>query len=387
MSEKDISLYIHIPFCKERCDYCDFLSFSGMGVDVQSVYIDALIKEIDMYRNLIDGPVTIYIGGGTPSFLPVKLLRKLFNHLSSLIVGENLKEFTVEVNPESLVRDKLNVMIDAGVNRISIGVQSFSDRALKSVNRITRMRDINRALELINSRSGVKNYSIDLIIGIQSRGELEKDLEYILMLRPPHVSVYLLHISPGTPLYKSIKNRKFIPPCDEEISDMYLFACEKLENANYEHYEISNFAINGFRSMHNCRYWDYGDYIGVGAGAVSKLGSKRWENIRSLKDYIDTVRHGRRPVSLEEMLTEAIQVREKIMLSLRRKFGVDYDILARHVLKDREEFKNYVKFLIEHGYAVKENNRLRLTDRGFLVSNEIIAEIFDYIEAGTSLNA
>jgi len=384
LGSETLSLYIHIPFCKRKCYYCDFLSFP---VDVSKKnqennqieeYVDFLIKELSFYKK--KKFKTIYIGGGTPSILNESLLIKLLSNLREYARG--LKEYTMEINPESFTRDKFDIISSFGVNRISIGVQSFSDMVLKSVNRSTRVKDIFNSIGILKEKK-FENFNIDLIMGIQGRNQYLDDLNMAVKLMPSHLSIYLLHLSEQTVYYKMYRNGKIRLLDDDTMAELYAISCDYLAKSGYKHYEISNFAKSGYESIHNLNYWLYGDYVGIGLGAVSKIDNRRITNEKILKKYYEKLSNGELPVGNIEYLNRDKQMRERLMLMLRTSRGFEIkEIEDTLKMKNNGRLKNFKKMLeiiMKNGYAKVRNGRILFTEKGFLSSNYIISEFFDLL--------
>ena len=373
------SLYIHIPFCKQKCYYCDFSSFTKKNDLIVENYLNYLFKELRFYKNY--NFRTVYIGGGTPSILSEKLLEKFLSRLDSWI--KDLDEYTIEVNPESVTEKKIGIILEHGINRISIGVQTFSDAVLRSLNRPTRKKDIYKCINLLRDKN-FRNYNIDLILGIQSYENYKDDLKKAVGLEPKHISSYILHLSKETKLYEMKLKGEFYPLNEEKLLELYKYSCSYLEKIGYKHYEISNFAKPGFESLHNLNYWFYGDYIGVGLGAVSKLERKRIKNTSLLKEYFLKLDNGALPVANIEYLDDIKQLKEKTMLILRTNRGLSVDRIKEcieNINKERvEEFEKFISILVSNYYARVKNGKIILTNKGFLSSNYIISEFFDLLD-------
>jgi len=341
-------------------------------------YVDFLIKELSFYKK--KKFKTIYIGGGTPSILNESLLIKLLSNLREYARG--LKEYTMEINPESFTRDKFDIISSFGVNRISIGVQSFSDMVLKSVNRSTRVKSIFNSIGILKERK-FENFNIDLIMGIQGRNQYLDDLNMAVKLMPSHLSIYLLHLSEQTVYYKMYRNGKIRLLDDDTMAELYAISCDYLAKSGYKHYEISNFAKSGYESIHNLNYWLYGDYVGIGLGAVSKIDNRRITNEKILKKYYEKLSNGELPVGNIEYLNRDKQMRERLMLMLRTSRGFEIkEIEDTLKMKNNGRLKNFKKMLeiiMKNGYAKVRNGRILFTEKGFLSSNYIISEFFDLL--------
>jgi len=372
------SLYIHIPFCKQKCYYCDFLSFTNYNKSFIDLYITYLIKELSFYKNRIFS--TIYIGGGTPSILSAQQLEKLLSSIGTIFPLHKVVEYTIEVNPESLQEDFLKAMIAHGINRVSLGVQSFSDRVLQKINRPTQKKDIIRALHLVE-KYDIANYNIDLIMGIQGSTIFKKDLSYAVQYQPSHISVYMLHVSPDSFLSALIERRQFTVWADKTYEIWYLFTVDFLGNAGYMQYEISNFAMNGYESVHNCTYWKQGEWIGVGIGAVSSIGPLRRFNVRDMKLYVDRLDADSLPVKEEEYLDVKKLCKEWIMLSLRMKKGISVNALKQCVQrKNIKQLNELIHILIDEQYGRVERKYLYLSPRGMIRFNDIVSEMFLFVD-------
>jgi len=372
------SLYIHIPFCKGKCYYCDFLSFKKKSNREVKSYLNALIKELSFYKS--QSIKTIYIGGGTPSILDLEDFEQLFEALYRIFDLGNLKEFTLEANPESLSSQKLKLWMEYGVNRVSLGVQSFNDMVLKRVNRVTVQKDIYRAFDLIKD-SGIRSFSIDLIIGIQNRNIYRNDLKRAVEIGPNHISAYLLTVGEATPLKGMIENGKIKIPCDKEYEYLYNYTVANLDSYGYRRYEISNFSKIGCESLHNLNYWMYGEYIGVGLGAFSFIENKRIKNSDDLSDYIQKIDKGIKPSSEIEYLSEEKTRLERIMLGLRMNKGVKKNYILKGLDEDRKgKVLMFIAMLENNQLVEKDSYRVMLSNRGIIRSNTVIAELFDVLE-------
>ncbi len=370
-------LYIHIPFCLKKCLYCDFYSLEGQTLGIIDTYISALLKEAGFYRERLRRVNTIYIGGGTPSILEINQLRALLEGLSGYLKKEQIIEFTIEANPKSITREKLLLMKEYGVTRISLGVQSFREEDLLILGRTHTVQEAFRAIEAIKSCSF--ELSVDLIYGIPGqtfRDWADNLLRLIdfprLSQEPPieHISTYELTVEEGTPLSKEIKSGHLRKPPDEELAKIYEYTVGFLEERGYIHYEVSNFAMPARECLHNLNYWKRGEYIGLGAGAHSFLDGERRENLE-LQEYIDFINKGRAPVKKVIRLTPQDELMEFIMLGLRLSEGIEIDKAPAHE-NVKEMILSRAIPLIEEGLLEKDGSILRPTLRGFLLLNEVI---------------
>ena len=354
-------LYIHIPFCKSKCAYCDFYS-SFLNEHLKEEYIAALIKEIKKWGGLLDRPIdSIYVGGGTPSVLGDGIEKILSAVYDNFDVCKSA-EITAEVNPAVLIGDFLTSAKRAGVNRLSIGMQSGIEEELKILKR-NHTVDETKTTFYSARKLGFENISLDLMMCLpkSSLKTLEKSLDFLFELEPEHVSAYMLSIEPNTAF---AKQKELDLPDEEEQSEQYLYVCEKLEQKGYEHYEISNFAKSGFESRHNNKYWKQEEYLGIGPSAHSFLDGKRFFYPRDVKEFI------KNPSTVFD--EEGGSKQEAIMLGLRLKSGVRLWNISK-------ETSFYIKKLETAGLVKFCDNILSLTDKGMLVSNNIITEITELV--------
>lgn len=357
------TVYIHIPFCSNICSYCDF---AKVFYDKKWIndYLNNLEKEIgNNYKG--EEIKTIYIGGGTPSSLSLEELEKLFEIIKIFKKHKKI-EFTFESNIEDVTKDKLNLLKKFGVNRLSFGVQSFNDDKLKYLNRLHRKNDIKKTIQL-SKEVGFENINVDLIYATpkDTMDILKKDIEEILNLDIPHISTYSLIIENNT--FLGIKKESNIE--DELDSEMYYFIKEKLEEKNYSHYEISNFAKVGFESKHNLTYWNNENYYGFGAGASGYTNNRRYNNTRSITKYIEG-----NYLQSEEKLSNEEQLSEEIMLGFRKIEGINIKkINKKYSINFLDDFKLYDS--IEKGYLEINGTNVRIVDRYLYLSNEILLKI------------
>ena len=367
------SLYIHTPFCKKKCDYCDFVSYAGKESLIDQ-YVDNIIKEIhcldfgslgvardaepvEAFFNLDLN--TIYIGGGTPTLLEPKHFDKI---LSTIICHLSLdichSEISVEANPATADREKLKALRELGVNRLSIGAQSFNDRHLKTLGRVHNSADILRFYDDARS-AGFNNINLDLIFAIpgQTLADWEDDLRKAIHMAPEHLSAYNLTPEENTPLYEEMTN-------EDLEAEMFEYTITTLTSAGYRHYEISNFAKPGFECRHNINYWKNGNYLGIGAGAHSHLNGKRWANPNSIEGYIGcgcAARNVSRRTSDDS--SRATDRRETIFLGLRLTEGLPSNKF--------QGFESETKELINEGLLQRNNGHYHLTRRGIMLGNRV----------------
>ena len=369
-----LGIYIHIPFCRSKCAYCDFCSVTGWDDKLLDRYCKALETQMEEYFALQHPVVdTVYFGGGTPSVLGGRRLARLLDSLRSKVRLLSGAEITVEVNPESCDAALFKALKRAGVNRISMGVQSADDGELRRIGRIHTFAQAAQAVELCRQHC-TDNISLDIIYALPGQ-TLEKyldSLDKLISLSPKHISAYALKVEEGTPLWR--ENPEL--PDEDTQADMYLETVRRLEQAGWQQYEISNFAKPGFHSRHNSRYWDLSPYLGLGCAAHSWYGGQRFQFTASIPDYVEGVL-GRRPI-LEEQdeLAEGDRHGEYVMLRLRTCAGIDPLEFRRRFNRDFAPYAARLEKYRAAGYTeCLPDGRWRLTPTGFLVSNPIIADV------------
>lgn len=359
-------LYIHIPYCKQKCLYCSFYSLPSVSVD--DAYIDALIREIEQYKDkkyVID---TVFIGGGTPSLLNESQIERIFGAINNTF-RLDAEEVTVEMNPDSITPSKLSIFKKCGVNRISIGVQSFNDKELRAIGRIHNSLQAQKAIEL--AKKFFNNINIDLMVGIpsQSSNSIFYNVSTAVKLGVTHISVYSLILEEDTPLYDMVNAGLSIPDEDETV-DFYDLAVNELVLAGFERYEISNFAREGYRCRHNLHCWQFREYIGIGPSASSFLEGKRYTNEADICSYIS---RGAKPI--EQSSDEPYK--EYIMLALRTKDGVDKRYFEeKFSLSFDEMFKDILKEKIIIDCFVNADDSFYIRPEYIYISNSIIVEFF-----------
>ena len=361
-----LNFYYHIPFCKKKCAYCAFFSLSGRNDELKKEYFDALIRQTKMFET--DRTVSnIYIGGGTPPVLGIKRLCKLIGVIKNRFdVSENA-EITVEVNPGAIDLDELKALKDAGFNRVSIGVQSLDNNVLKGIGRIHTKEEALMCIEDAE-KAGFQNISADLIFALpfRRRGEFKKEVLRIMSTGITHLSAYSLQLEEGTLLYKNRENLVF--PNEDEEEEEYADLCAAARENGFLHYEISSFAKENFESRHNTGYWTGDEYFGFGAGAHSYYLGKRFSSPQDIRYFINhTLESAFEPTDFEtsDFLSEEEREEERIMLGLRTMRGVALD----------KKGLSKAKKIAELGYGTVSGNRFSLNEKGYRVSNEIIAQI------------
>ncbi|MCQ6278163.1 radical SAM family heme chaperone HemW [Bacillus sp. EB600] len=368
------SAYIHIPFCEHICHYCDFNKVFLQGQPVDE-YLKALEQEIILtYKQYKEDELeTIFVGGGTPTALNEKQLDRLCKTIRNNLPMSERVEFTFEANPGDLSHEKLQIVKDAGVNRISLGVQTFNDELLKQIGRAHRASDVYRSIADIKE-IGFENISIDLIFSLpgQTIADFKETLQQAFTLDIPHYSGYSLIIEPKTVFYNLMTKGKLLTPGEDIEAEMYELLMEEMDKNGFHQYEISNFSRPGFESRHNLTYWNNEEYFGFGAGAHSYIESTRRSNLGPIKKYMDQIESGKLPVLEEHKVTKAEQMEEEMFLGLRKtegvsvrkfnyKFGIDPITL----------FQNELTSLVQKGWLEVSNEHIYLTKRGRLLGNEV----------------
>lgn len=376
-----LSLYVHIPFCNSKCNYCAFISMVATEDD-KTRYFKCLLEEIKLqskkYRN--DYTVSsIYIGGGTPSCLDYYYIRDLLSLIYKNFAVKNTAEITIELNPNSADKTKIREYILSGVNRFSIGLQSTNPKILKMMGRTHTVNDFVNTVSAIREY-GIKNISADIIIGYpgQKMADIKDTIAFLTKLEIPHISSYMLQVEDGTPLKLMVDNGALDPADDDTVISMYNYIYETLAKNGYERYEFSNFAKPTFDSFHNSSYWFGKDYLGVGLAAHSYVNGVRFSNTENIIKYVSSIEQNQEvPVETSKELTMEEKKEEFIMLALRTKEGID---LAKYRTTFNENLvlvkKDKIAKLIVDGFLIlTEKNHLVCTNKGFLVLNKIILEI------------
>lgn len=382
---REFGIYIHIPFCQQKCFYCDFPSFAGRERYIDG-YLAALEQEICLWKGqyagwdiLGDGklsPATVYIGGGTPTALGSSQLERLLEILHRHIAIEAAAEFTVEMNPGTVDEGKLELLQEYGINRLSVGVQSFDDACLKKIGRIHTAKE---AEDIIHQAQavGFDNISLDLIYGLplQDMDVLQQSVARALSLGVQHISIYGLQLEKGTAFYRMEQMGKLQLPEDELVEKMYDYVARALPEAGYGRYEISNFARSGYESRHNLSYWQDVPYLGFGSGAHGYWDDCRYENPADLGEYIEALKEKRLPARLEEKVTEKVHMEEFCFLGLRRAEGVsEKDFIERFGRSLNEIYDEAISKLTAEGLLSADSRGIRLTARGMKYGNQVFGE-------------
>ena len=377
MADK-LGIYIHIPFCRSKCDYCDFYSLAGRD-DRMDQYQKALLSHIKETAPLAqDFPVdTIYIGGGPPSYYGAKRLKELLGVIRKLYKVEKDAEVTVECNPDSVDVKSLKILRKAGVNRLSMGMQSANACELERIHRIHTPQQVNEAATAAR-KAGFTNLSLDLIYGLpgQTMDSWKDTVEHALSLIPQHLSCYGLKVEEGTPLAARVAQGEVLPD-DDQQADLYLWTVGRLERAGYPQYEISNFAKPGFASRHNLRYWLTQPYIGFGPGAHSDFGGRRYSFVRDLDAYIQGVLQGGDIIDESEIIPKRERCGEYLMLRLRTVQGINEQEYRSTYFMDFAPLQARLEQFRAQGWAEQTDGRWNFTPKGFLLSNQLIGDLLE----------
>lgn len=381
MKKEELGIYIHIPFCMQKCLYCDFVSYINKSECVKE-YINCMIKEIQSYDFKKYNITTIYIGGGTPSFIESDYIKEIINVIQNKLEKNDTRwediEITIEVNPGTVTLEKLNDYKTVGINRISLGLQATQDRLLKQIGRIHNYKDFLEAYELLK-RVGFNNINVDLMIGLpnQSIKDLKESLEKIIKLNPNHISVYSLIIEDGTPISKLLDEEKIKLPDEEIERQMYWYVKNKLELNGYNHYEISNFSKKGKESKHNLNCWKQKQYIGIGAAAHSYFKNIRYSNTNNIEEYIKNIKENNieKNRKIEEKQTIEDKKNEFMMLGFRMIEGVNIaDFKAKFVDNPLYVYREKIKKLTDEGLIEVDLNNIKLTNKGLDLANVVFEE-------------
>ena len=381
MKKDELGIYIHMPFCKQKCYYCDFVSYTNKESKVKE-YIDCVIKEINSYELEKYNITTIYIGGGTPSFVNGYDIKRIIENIRNKLKNNNTKlediEITIEVNPGTVTAEKLRNYKEAGIIRISVGLQATQDKLLKQIGRIHNYQDFLNTYKLLK-QVGFENINVDLMIGLPNQHikDLKESLEKIVDLNPTHISVYSLIVEEGTPINNLLEEGKIELPDEEQERRMYWYVKDFLELKGYNHYEISNFSKKGKESKHNINCWNQEQYIGIGAAAHSYLNDVRYSNTSNLEEYIKNIKENNieKNRNIEEEQTLENKRNEFMMLGFRKIEGVD-------IAKFKEKFidnpiflyKDKIKKLTDEGLIEVDLNNIRLTSKGLDLANIVFEE-------------
>lgn len=375
---KELGLYIHIPFCKQKCYYCDFCSYPDK-LSLQNQYINSIMKEIEGIENKDNYMIkTIYIGGGTPSIINPYLIEKLLNKIKGEFCVLDESEITIEVNPGTITEEKLNIYRKSGINRLSIGLQSTNDNLLKEIGRIHNYKDFENTFELARM-TGFSNINVDLMIGLpnQCLDDVIKSLEKLIAKSPEHISVYSLIVEEGTPIDKLINLGKLNLPDEDLERSMYKFVKEILEQNGYNQYEISNFAKKSYESKHNMDCWNQNEYIGLGAAAHSYLNSTRYSNTNNIEEYIKNIEMGnyQKNITIHENQTKEDMMREYMIIGLRKIEGISIKKFKKKFNENPlNVFKQEINKMQDLKLLQKTEETIKLTLKGIDFANIVWEE-------------
>lgn len=375
---KELSLYIHIPFCLSKCHYCAFTSMVA-GEELKTTYTDALIEEIKLRGKKYNAKYevqTIYIGGGTPSSLGIGQVKAIMNTIYNHFTVRNDAEITIEVNPNTLTKEKVEEYLSENINRFSIGLQAAQGKLLSVIGRTHTYQDFRKAV-LMLQEAGVTNISADVMLGLPSQTveDVKETIKLVSGLGVKHVSAYILSIEEGTKFYKLVEANMLELPGENDTIQMYNTACTELKKRGFARYEFSNFAQIGYRSKHNTVYWERKQYLGFGASAHSFVEGYRMANTSDVHEYISHIQKKEIPLCDKDKITQQDAMEETVMLSLRLAEGID-------LLKYEREFgvsllaqkKEIIASLVKNKFIViDKDNHLRATNQGFLVMDKIIS--------------
>lgn len=381
MEQQELGIYVHIPFCKQKCYYCDFVSYANKCEQVEE-YINSIKKEISSYDFSKYNVTTIYIGGGTPSYIDSKQIKSILELIKAKLKKNKKKfediEITIEVNPGTVTEEKLQDYKEVGINRISIGLQTTNDTLLKQIGRIHTYQEFLNTYNLAKE-IGFGNINVDLMLGLpnQTIENLKDSLNEVIKLNTNHISVYSLIIEEGTPIAKLLDDGKLELPDEEQERRMYWYVKNFLELNGYNHYEISNFAKRGKESKHNINCWNQEQYIGIGAAAHSYMNNVRYSNTSNLEEYIKNIKEGNieKNRKIEEKQTLEEKRNEFMILGFRKIEGVDISkFKERFVENPIFLYREKLNKLVEEGLIEIDLNNIRLTNKGLDLANQVFEE-------------
>ncbi|MGB6606622.1 MAG: radical SAM family heme chaperone HemW [Atribacterota bacterium] len=377
----ELGLYLHFPYCISKCPYCDFNSYQLKEDNQISSYISALYQEIAAYSQKLkkSNIKTIYLGGGTPTILSGTHIFNILEFCKENFMVDKDAEITIEANPGTVDGEKIKLLIDSGINRLSLGAQSFNNRFLKKLGRIHNTQEIIDSYYSARE-AGFKNINIDIMFALpdQTTEDLQVTLKKAVSLKSDHLSLYNLTIKPGTEYHNKYKRGKLKLLTEDEEFDMYNWAINYLEDNGFEHYEIANFAHPHKRSEHNLIYWQNKPYLGVGAGAYSFIRGYRYMNYEEPARYIKEVTSGKSPIDNGEKLSLRKRMIETIILGLRTKDGVIYKKFKKRFKVDiNNTFHKQIKKLVNLGLLQRDDNRIKLTRKGIFLADTVFREFVD----------
>lgn len=373
----NLGIYIHIPFCKSKCSYCDFLSFVPKNEDEKNKYVDYLIKEINLYSKLYGKRCvdSIYFGGGTPSLIGTKNVNRIMEAIYNGFNVSDDSENTLEINPGTTDEHLYKEIYKTGINRASLGLQTSDDRIIKTLNRCSSFRDFLKAVNELKE-SGIKNISADLMLSLPGNTEERelKDAKMISELGINHISAYSLIVHENTPIYEDIKNKKLILPSEDKERKSYHDLSNFLSEIGYERYEISNFAKPGFESRHNRKYWNLDEYLAFGIGAAAFIEDERRKNFSNIKYYYEALENKKLPYRVEYVLDINDKMSEYSFLNIRTKEGISLEKFKERF--NREFFDVFdLKKHCDSGLLKTERGHVVLTEKGMDLSNLVEVDL------------
>ena len=371
---KEVALYVHIPFCKQKCFYCDFPSYGGKE-ELINDYINALVSELKSEGSKYKFR-SLFIGGGTPSYLDVINLEKLLNTINELNFKEDAEK-TIECNPGTLDKEKLKVLKEYNINRLSMGLQTTKDNLLKDIGRIHKFEDFRQNYLLARSME-FKNINVDLMFGLpnQNIADVNATMEEIISLNPEHISCYSLIIEEGTPFYKMEEKNLLKLPSEEEEREMYHLVKRKLKDNGYNQYEISNYAKDGKECFHNTVYWKCEDYLGVGVSASSYIDNKRIKNIDDINEYIEKIK--KNEIVNEEVISNSVKynMEEFMFMGLRMMEGIsEEEFKLRFNINIDNVYGEVISNNIKKGLLERKSGKIYLSSKGVELSNIVMSEM------------
>lgn len=375
--QEPIGIYVHIPFCVKKCNYCDFPSYAGLS-DLFHDYTEALLREAAVISEKYGHPEvdTVFFGGGTPSILPSEEIAGIIDTLKNLFVIKEHSEITLEANPGTITEEKAKTWLKAGINRLSIGLQAAQDNLLKFMGRIHTTQMFLECINLLKDL-GCCNINADIIFGLpgQSMDDWQETTGLLIKSGLPHISCYSLKIEEGTPWFE-LKKKGKLPDIDEDLErEMYYHVISEAKKAGYNHYEISNLSKPGYECRHNLKYWTDKPYIGVGAAAHSYIGNERYANVSDVNDYIDCVMKNVTPKTFSKMIDREEHLSERLILGLRKTDGLSVEELKQEFGHDMiEKYEAGIKMLMGKKLLSFDGDILKLTDKGLDFANLVWVE-------------
>lgn len=375
---KKLGIYVHVPFCRKKCGYCDFYSVKW-SEDIENKYIKSIIKEIKSYRGILDQKYivdTIYFGGGTPSILEPNNIRKIIDVINDEFKVDKNSEISMEANPKTFTPHNLSLYKKIGINRLSIGIQSLNDEILIDIGRLHNSQEALDSIKLSRDY-GFENINADVMFNIpnQSVKDIEDTLNKIIDAGVKHISFYSLKLEEGTPMYLLEENKKIFMPHEDEERNMYYAGRITMGKNNLMQYEISNFAVSGYECKHNLKYWEQEEYIGFGPSAHSFLHNKRYSNPSDILSFCNDADNSNFNRTIQEVLSYDDLMFEYIMLNLRLTKGMDINVFnERFALDFKLKYEKQIEYLMNNNLVELDDENIRLTNRGMDVSNYVFQQ-------------